>query len=512
MPALRAFLEGERYMADGLWSDAEKAFARAIEADSAFWLAYWRHVYARNFQSMPEDPALYGALWLHRTQLHGVDSLLLAADQGPGVGRLSVALSLGEEVTRRYPDNWWAWFYYADYLVHQGPRLGHDSREARAALERTLALNPRLPEAWAHLLMVTVGQDSAVSATAFEELRRVSPDPLRVRWERQFAVLDQDGGVVDTALADSVERDAGGPSIVAHNLAAFFLMYGFPAAQIGWDRRMIRRGGSRAYTQLYRLTLAYAWAARGAWDSALVAAEDYGAWAGLNGASMDPLAGYRVAVIGAWIGALDASAARRWRPSPGSTATATPVVKAELAWLDGMLAVTRRDRPALSSARAALAQSGDSAWHVIDRSLGAFALDLAGERRRAADSLAAIEWQRPDFEPAVDGLNGARSHPFLAGVDRMAGAAWFLQDGDTTDATRLLVWHECRVWSLRVHVADAVFAGLADLQLARVEDAQGHADLAGHYYRQFLRRYDQPLPTQRHLVTEARVALARLRS
>ena len=511
VPALRAFLEGERAMAGGLWSDAEKAFAQSIAADSTFWLAYWRYTYVHGWVTEPPDPAIYPTLWLHRAQVHGVDSLLLEANQGPGPTKLSVALRLGEEATRRYPDNWWVWFYYADYLVHQGPRLGHDRREARAALERALALNPRLPEEWAHLLMVTVGQDPAVSATAFEELRRLSLDPGRVRWERQFAELDRNGGVIDTVLGDSVERDEGGPSHAVPDHSVFYLMYGFPSAQIAWDRRMLRREPTQAFTQLYRLTMGRSWAARGAWDSALVAADDYTASTEIYGALLQPLESYRLAVIGAWLGALDPRTAELRRPPPARLAGQNaPVDRAELAWLDGMLAVTRRDRSALSAARSVLARTGDSAWRVLDRSLAAFDLDLAGSRRRAADSLATIEWQRPDFVLASDGSSGVKWHPFLTSVNRMAAATWLLQGGDTTDATRLLLWHESRIWSLPDHAADAVFAGPAYLELARVAEAQGQADLARRYYRQFLRRCDLPVPAQRHLVEEAKAALAKL--
>jgi hypothetical protein len=45
---------------------------------------------------------------------------------------------------------------------------------------------------------------------------------------------------------------------------------------------------------------------------------------------------------------------------------------------------------------------------------------------------------------------------------------------------------------------------------ARLEEQLGNSERAIEYYRQFLRRYDQPMPSQAHLVDEARVALVRL--
>ncbi len=51
---------------------------------------------------------------------------------------------------------------------------------------------------------------------------------------------------------------------------------------------------------------------------------------------------------------------------------------------------------------------------------------------------------------------------------------------------------------------------LLSLQLARIEDARGRADDARRLYRDFLIWYDMPPPAHRHLVEEARAALARL--
>jgi hypothetical protein len=55
-----------------------------------------------------------------------------------------------------------------------------------------------------------------------------------------------------------------------------------------------------------------------------------------------------------------------------------------------------------------------------------------------------------------------------------------------------------------------MFASHAYLERARIEDARGNVPLAQEYYQEFLLRYDMPTPKQRHLVDEARAALARL--
>jgi hypothetical protein len=219
---------------------------------------------------------------------------------------------------------------------------------------------------------------------------------------------------------------------------------------------------------------------------------------------------YGMAVLAVWLGALD----------PGEAVSRRPAVKAmistvgedkrkaellgSLAWLDGVLGFAVRDRKALQTARESVRQSKHPREDRIDRSLAAFAKALAGDRTAAGRELAGMEWPcaiacKSDDEFVT---------PNIA-IHRLAAATWLLQAGDTTQAVRLLQWHEATVamwaWSFTYAVTP-----LAYLMLARVEEAQGNARSAEEHYRQFLRRYDSPMPAQRHLVDEARVAVARL--
>ena len=51
---------------------------------------------------------------------------------------------------------------------------------------------------------------------------------------------------------------------------------------------------------------------------------------------------------------------------------------------------------------------------------------------------------------------------------------------------------------------------LADLERGRIEERQGHADLALSYYREFLRVYDRAVSAHRQLTEEAKAAVVRL--
>ena len=51
---------------------------------------------------------------------------------------------------------------------------------------------------------------------------------------------------------------------------------------------------------------------------------------------------------------------------------------------------------------------------------------------------------------------------------------------------------------------------LVDLERGRIEEQSGRAGSARNYYREFLRRYDRPMPGHRKLAEEAKAALVRL--
>jgi hypothetical protein len=266
----------------------------------------------------------------------------------------------------------------------------------------------------------------------------------------------------------------------------------------------------------HRKGLALAWAGRGNWDSALTAIDSYAERArtdlsgltpediGNSGASPDlaMLDRYRIAVVGAWLGALDpAQASARREAAAGAVPRMADLRReAELRWLDGILAAAREDVVAVREARRRLS-SGDTTWiSPYDRSLAAVVLALNGRRREAADSMAALSW---------DAWN-VFSSPYFTGINRLAAARWLAAEGDLEQAARLLPWHQSSIVSAVFANSYAVLDGVSYLEMARVETARGDRELAREYYRRFLKRYDAPSVRMRHLVAEARAELARL--
>jgi hypothetical protein len=320
----------------------------------------------------------------------------------------------------------------------------------------------------------------------------------------QFRFLDgieRGDSALARALVDSMARDPA-PEAVSHT-GSFYdpSLYGFLDWQIRVSQRALRVGSPPARQVNTRL-LALSWAGRGAWDSALVAMDRLVA-TGLDPAA--PLTAYGLAVVGAWVGALDPGEAQPRRAPAVAAADTNGADRGEVAWLDGLLAVSRRDRRALAEARAELGRTGDPGAHALDRSLEALDAGLAGKTGAAGTALAALEWQEatvsaPDFV----------AHPYTIAVDRLAAARWLAASGDTEQAARLLTWVDGAYFLHPSTLYSVMLTGLADLERGRIEEQRGHASAARDFYREFLRRYDRPMPNHRQLVEEAKAGIARL--
>ena len=517
VPAFRAFLDGEHAVEEFDWSDAAAAYERAIALDTTFWLAYPRYVEARYWLEVDVDSSLLERLRRHRQALPERDRMLVDAWLTPR-DTFTLRLQRLRELTRRFPDYSPGWFTFSDDMVHFGPMHGYTSADARNALRATLSLRPKLVPAWQHLAMISAGQDTQALRESIDHLtwpqwRTVPiPDPWRSSsWGRLVVRLGRTAGQLDrssSALMDSVVWSVGGAAgSWRPNFSELALNAGFPAAQCELNRRMLKRDVPPGVAATYLRGLALSLAARGAWDSALVTMDRY---ARTDPAVDGALEAYHLATLGLWLGAIDAheatirrdAAARAVRALPRDAAF-TARMQSRLAWLDGVAAFSRNDRLALAAAREDLRRSGTSAVSTFNlRSLTAFETALSGNRHRAGEELAELERSCANrYSCGLDNYDIAIHH--------LAAARWLLEAGDTARASGLLVWHQSAqkgtFWA-----GTEVTAGLAYLEMAKFEDARGDPGVAGEYYRQFLRRYDRPLPAQQHLVHEAEVALARL--
>jgi serine/threonine-protein kinase len=508
--ALRAYLDGEQASVAGRIVEAKAAYGRAIAADSSFWFAYFRSVNAAGWTESDVDPAIKKAYWNHRALLPRRERLLIeATDLDSGLVWQRDRL---EALVHEYPDYWPAWFLLGDGYVHTYPYIGSTRADARRSLERAVALNPRLTYAWAHLAwMYQMDRDTASFAHSLDVLDRLGAREIFLQGEGVDVILLfrtvlalQTGGRAARPLLDSLYRTALA-SIARVGELPFDYVVGLgaasPEAQIDFNRRLLRRDLPPATADLLLRFTALSWAARGAWDSALVTIER------TTGSDLDPpgLWSYRLAVMGAWLEGIPNARAAELRPSAAArVAMRTPALKSELAWLDGILAAARQDLVGLASARAALGEAGDTATAragVVD--LAPFELALRGNRAAAGERLATAEIESASRDPWAP----FRSHPLRRAINRMAAAPWLLAAGDTARAVGLLTWHQAVSGPFGEKIP---VAPLAYLELARIEEARGQFTQARRDYRQFLVRYDMPPAGHRHLVGEASAALARL--
>ena len=504
VPALRAFLEGERAITEGKFTRAAESFGRALEADSSFWLAYRRFAFAKGWRFEPVDSLVIRRFRDHRHTLPERERLLIEAHMADSLSDENERL---RAVTEQFPDFWTAQWDYADNLTHDGGLLGQGRREARVALERTIALNPDLTAAWDHLLwMGILDRDTGTTRRALRANARVHIDSLwldagsnyftTLRLAAYEVIAPDSARALTDSLLGAIPVPAGSwGDEVYSNLAGF----GFPRAQVAYSRRALRRPLTPAGVAGHETILAYAWAARGAWDSALVAADS--ADAHQNTPETRRLR-YSLAVAAAWLGALDPKEAvrRRSRAAAGSGE-----YTAETAWLDGILAHAQNDPGGIDRARAAVRVTGADSAADLDRSLAAFATHARGDRARAAMDLATLERERAQL-----GRNTNR-YPLLASIDRLAAGRWLAASGDTTSALSLLRWNETVLAPhFRWMTENLPFTGLALLEQGRLQDAQGDSVEARRAYRRFVEWYDMPSARLRHLVDEAEASLERL--
>jgi serine/threonine protein kinase len=508
VPALRAFLEGERDIIGGLWDSAAASYGRAREADPAFWLAYAREQYALNWSQHEQADALTEALQRHRFELPEPERLTTEAIVLWSQDSIALALERARQLTERYPSSWFGWLIYPDQLLHNGPLLGHSRAEASAGFERALELNADLIPVHEHLMLVALqDRDTIASARGLRELARLGAGPSltadgygnRMLQFRFLSAIERGDSALTRVLADSIARD---PEPLAVPDGSFYdaYRYGFPAEQIRVSAQVVRAAVSQGRRATHGRLLAFSWAQRGAWDSALVAMDRLVTREIDSAAALES---YGLAVVGSWLGAVDQGQADARRKS--AVALAHGADRAEVAWLDGLAAVARRDRRSIAQARAALRATGDPSVNALDRSLAAFDASLAGATGAAGTAMANLEWQ----EAAISARDFTR-HPYTIAVDRLAAARWLAASGDADEALRLLTWVDGPYFIHPSAVYSLMLTGLVDLERGRIEEQRGRFSAARNYYREFLRRYDRPLIGHRRLVEEAKTAMVRL--
>jgi DNA-binding SARP family transcriptional activator/tetratricopeptide (TPR) repeat protein/TolB-like protein len=159
LPALRAYLDGERLFRQGDFQPAARAFQRAVVEDSTFSLAhYWLSVaswWADDSEAI-DSAAAYAVRYggrlpdRYRRLFQAWDAFL----RGDPVESERIY----RQVVELEPENVEAWLQLGEVRFHSGPRRGYPMGVARPAFEHVLYYEPEHTSALLHLARIAANE------------------------------------------------------------------------------------------------------------------------------------------------------------------------------------------------------------------------------------------------------------------------------------------------------------------------------------------------------------------
>ncbi len=184
--ALQEYLIAEQLARRARWQEAAESLAAAIGHDSTFALAYYGLYRAISWgnSGAPTQQASGRA-----TTPYTIDDVIQAAlrhlDRAPPRQRRLLeyasatnranALRLADGLTRDYPDDADAWLERGDAYFHIGLESGEPPTIALESLERAIALDPLVPEAYLHVVQLrSMLGDSAGAWQTLDRLRAMA--------------------------------------------------------------------------------------------------------------------------------------------------------------------------------------------------------------------------------------------------------------------------------------------------------------------------------------------------
>jgi DNA-binding SARP family transcriptional activator len=210
LPALKAYLEGERQFRLGQFDAAVDAFTRAVVEDSTFALAYYRLSTAAEWlgdtrlaHSAADRAVQFGQ------RLPPLDRTLLQALLATRSGDAERAEYLYRQVLASGPHDLEAWFQLGEVLFHYGPLTGRPIRESRRAWEKVLEFEPDNVGAQYHLArLAALDGDHRQLHLLAARIAALAPAHERAWATRVLAVVvSDDRAAVDRILGEL--RDVG---------------------------------------------------------------------------------------------------------------------------------------------------------------------------------------------------------------------------------------------------------------------------------------------------------------
>lgn len=178
LPALKAFLQGERFLRRFALDSAIASYDRAVRIDTTFALSLRRLQLAMSWNDSggPVDYFARAAALNHGLSVR--DSLLVLSDSGfagpaslPNhpANRSAVQrrVAILEEAARRYPDDPEVWYHLGEVRFHSGFVVGNTWDDARAAFDRAIALDSGFAPAYVHPVEIALNDNDPHAALRY---------------------------------------------------------------------------------------------------------------------------------------------------------------------------------------------------------------------------------------------------------------------------------------------------------------------------------------------------------
>ena len=347
LPALRAFLQGERLYRRGEWDSSLAHYERTVELDSGFALAYHRLGQVVGWRRSGADSlaiayslragALNHGLAPRESLLVREDSLQATAFEAESDSLYYVTvddlLELAAEFTRRYPLDPEGWYLLGEARHHFGHSFGVTPRQILAAFDRSIALDSAFAPAYLHNVDVALTLDGPSAARRYTRAYlALDPSDLHADVIRAVAMLDTASNRAASLqrLLDSLPEETLGGLMLT-----LWRVRDADEAAVKIHRRFaLGTGGSRYSDPEFRRWTAGVLAYRGHVREAYMLARSaspgtFGSAALLGMVPRDSAK----AIFGAWLGQRDfrAAVALDWWMSEGDTAA----LRRFVAWQGG---------------------------------------------------------------------------------------------------------------------------------------------------------------------------------
>ena len=204
--ALQAYLVAEQHARHARWQEASESLLVAIARDSTFALAYYAMYRAITWGSVvPTVTLAIDRSSGKYTYDDIIEGAIRHVDRAPLRQRRLLefifatnradALRLADGLTRDYPDDADIWLERGDAYFHIGLQNGEPISQALEYLQRAIALDPTVPEAYLHVVQLqSMLGDSANAWQTMRRLQTLAPDwnatiglalAMRAVWQRE---------------------------------------------------------------------------------------------------------------------------------------------------------------------------------------------------------------------------------------------------------------------------------------------------------------------------------------